>query len=53
MKTQPGRLAAETGDNDSIRVHHDVTNIPINPAMARGMGGKIGSVAAGKRDLVL
>ena len=57
MNTQPGRLAAETGDNDndndSIRVRHDVANIPINPAMARGMGGKIGSVAAGKRDLVL
>ena len=54
MKRQRGRLAEETGDNDNFRVRRYVAKYTINPAIAHGIAGEIGSVAVGKRaDLVL
>ncbi len=54
MKRQRGRLAEETGDNDNFRVRRYIAKYTINPAIAHGMAGDIGSVEVGKRaDLVL
>ena len=54
MKKQRGRLAGETGDNDNLRVRRYIAKYTINPAIAHGMSGEIGSVEAGKRaDLCL
>jgi urease subunit alpha len=54
MKVQRGRLAEETGDNDNLRVRRYIAKYTINPAIAHGMSGEIGSVEVGKRaDLVL
>ncbi|PTQ72507.1 urease subunit alpha [Celeribacter persicus] len=54
MKKQRGRLSAETGDNDNVRVKRYVAKYTINPAIAHGMSQHIGSVEVGKRaDLVI
>ncbi|MBV1863222.1 MAG: urease subunit alpha [Rhodobacteraceae bacterium] len=54
MKKQRGRLSEETGDNDNFRVRRYIAKYTINPAIAHGIAGEIGSVAEGKRaDLVL
>jgi urease subunit alpha len=54
MKVQRGRLPEETGDNDNARVKRYVAKYTINPAIAHGISGHIGSVEVGKRaDLVL
>ena len=54
MKVQRGRLAAETDDNDNVRVKRYVAKYTINPAIAHGISAHIGSIAMGKRaDLVL
>ena len=54
MRVQRGRLAAETGDNDNVRVKRYVAKYTINPAIAHGISAHIGSIAIGKRaDLVL
>ncbi|PRY25212.1 urease subunit alpha [Aliiruegeria haliotis] len=54
MKVQRGRLADEIGDNDNVRVKRYVAKYTINPAIAHGMSGHIGSIEEGKRaDLVL
>ena len=54
MKLQRGRLTEETGDNDNARVKRYVAKYTINPAIAHGISGHIGSVAVAKRaDLVL
>jgi urease subunit alpha len=54
MRLQRGRLAAETGDNDNVRVKRYVAKYTINPAIAHGVSAHIGSIAIGKRaDLVL
>jgi urease subunit alpha len=54
MKTQRGRLAEETGDNDNFRVKRYIAKITINPAIAQGLSEHVGSVEVGKRaDLVL
>ena len=54
MKVQRGRLPEETGDNDNERVKRYVAKYTINPAIAHGIAGHIGSIAVGKRaDLVL
>jgi len=54
MKLQRGRLPEETGDNDNFRVRRYVAKYTINPAIAHGVSGHVGSVEAGKRaDLVL
>jgi len=54
MKKQRGRLAEEVGNNDNFRVRRYIAKYTINPAIAHGMSGEIGSIEAGKRaDLVL
>ncbi|MBM60853.1 MAG: urease subunit alpha [Rhodospirillaceae bacterium] len=54
MKVQRGRLPAETGDNDNVRVKRYIAKYTINPAIAHGISTHIGSIAIGKRaDLVL
>jgi len=54
MKRQRGRLAAETGDNDNLRVRRYIAKYTVNPAIAHGMAAHIGSVEVGKlADLVL
>ena len=54
MKVQRGRLPQETGDNDNLRVRRYVAKYTINPAIAHGVSGHLGSVEVGKRaDLVL
>ncbi|MEM8811812.1 MAG: urease subunit alpha [Pseudomonadota bacterium] len=54
MKRQRGALPEETGDNDNMRVRRYIAKYTINPAIAHGMSGEIGSVETGKRaDLVL
>ena len=54
MKKQRGRLDDETGDNDNLRVRRYIAKYTINPAIAHGMSGEIGSIEEGKRaDLVL
>jgi len=48
------RLPDETTDNDNERMKPYVAKYPINPAIAHGIAGHIGSIAVGKRaDLVL
>ena len=54
MKKQRGRLAQESGDNDNLRVRRYIAKYTINPAIAHGISGDIGSVEVGKRaDLCL
>ena len=54
MKKQRGRLSEEQGDNDNLRVRRYIAKYTINPAIAHGISGEIGSVEPGKRaDLVL
>jgi urease subunit alpha len=54
MKVQRGRLAEETGDNDNVRARRYIAKVTINPAVAHGISGHVGSVEAGKRaDLCL
>ena len=54
MKVQRGRLPAETGDNDNVRVKRYIAKYTINPAIAHGISAHIGSIDIGKRaDLVL
>jgi urease subunit alpha len=54
MKKQRGRLPEETGDNDNMRVRRYIAKYTINPAIAHGISGHIGSIEVGKRaDLCL
>ncbi len=54
MKRQRGRLPEERGDNDNFRVRRYLAKYTINPALAHGIAGEVGSVEAGKlADLVL
>ncbi len=54
MRKQRGRLAEETGDNDNFRVRRYIAKYTINPAIAHGIAGEVGSIEEGKRaDLVL
>ena len=54
MKTQRGRLAGETGDNDNLRVRRYIAKYTINPAISQGISQHVGSVEVGKlADLVL
>ncbi len=53
MKKQRGRVD-ETGDNDNVRAKRYVSKYTINPAIAHGIAGTVGSVEVGKMaDLVL
>jgi urease subunit alpha len=54
MKQQRGRLAGESGDNDNLRIRRYLAKYTINPAIAHGFAGEVGSVEVGKlADLVL
>ena len=54
MKRQRGRLPEEKGDNDNFRVRRYIAKYTINPAIAHGIAGHVGSVEVGKlADLVL
>ena len=53
MKKQRGRVN-ETGDNDNVRAKRYISKYTINPAIAHGITGTVGSVEVGKMaDLVL
>jgi urease subunit alpha len=54
MRQQRGRLSAERGDNDNLRVRRYVAKYTINPAIAHGIGHLVGSLEVGKlADLVV
>ena len=54
MRQQRGALAQDLGDADNFRIKRYIAKYTINPAIAHGMAGHIGSIEAGKRaDLVL
>jgi urease subunit alpha len=54
MKTQRGSLPGDGERNDNTRVKRYIAKYTINPAIAQGFAGEIGSVEVGKlADLVL
>lgn len=54
MKDRHGRLPSETGKGDNERIKRYVAKLTINPAIAAGIGGYVGSIEPGKfADLVL
>jgi len=54
MKKQRGALPGEAGDNDNLRVRRYIAKYTINPAIAHGISGHVGSIEVGKlADLVL
>src|SRR5882724_1495334 len=54
MKRQRGALPGETAGDDNLRVKRYVAKYTINPAIAHGLAGHVGSVEAGKlADLVV
>ncbi|MGZ3479602.1 MAG: urease subunit alpha [Myxococcaceae bacterium] len=54
MRQQRGRLPAEQGENDNLRIRRYVAKYTINPAIAHGFAHETGSVEVGKlADLVL
>src|SRR5712671_2227377 len=54
MRAERGRLAAEHGGNDNLRIRRYIAKYTINPAISHGMSHLIGSVEVGKlADLVL
>ncbi len=54
MKKQRGALPGETAGDDNTRVKRYVAKYTINPAIAHGLAGHVGSVEVGKlADLVL
>jgi urease subunit alpha len=54
MKVQRGPLAGDSSRNDNTRVKRYVAKYTINPAIAHGISGEVGSIEPGKlADLVL
>src|SRR5262249_12223569 len=54
MKRQRGPLPGETAGDDNLRVKRYVAKYTINPAIAHGLSGHVGSIEVGKlADLVL
>jgi urease subunit alpha len=54
MRGERGRLAAERGANDNLRIRRYIAKYTINPAITHGVSHEIGSVEVGKlADLVL
>jgi urease subunit alpha len=54
MKSQRGPLLGDGERNDNARVKRYIAKYTINPAIAQGFAGEIGSIAEGKlADLVL
>jgi urease subunit alpha len=48
MKRQFGRLTEEKGNNDNFRARRYIAKYTINPAIAHGISGYVGSVEIGK-----
>jgi len=54
MKLQRGRLDGEEGAGDNARIKRYVAKYTINPAIAQGISGAVGSIETGKlADIVL
>ena len=54
MKVQLGPLASDSSRNDNERVKRYVSKYTINPAIAQGIAGHVGSIEPGKlADLVI
>ena len=54
MKVQRGSLAGDSARNDNERVKRYIAKYTINPAIAHGMDGEVGSLEPGKlADIVL
>ncbi len=54
MRAQRGTLPEDRGGDDNFRIRRYVAKYTINPALAHGVAGEIGSVEKGKlADLVL
>jgi urease subunit alpha len=54
MKVQRGPLAPDSSRNDNARVKRYISKFTINPAIAHGISGEVGSIEPGKlADLVL
>src|SRR5437867_10407945 len=54
MRGERGRLPAERGDNDNVRIRRYVAKYTINPAITHGIAHEVGSIEIGKlADLVL
>jgi len=54
MKKQFGRLSEESGEHDNYRARRYVAKYTINPAIAQGISGYIGSIEIGKlADIVI
>jgi urease subunit alpha len=54
MKKAAGRLKEEKGDNDNLRVKRYLAKLTINPAIAHGISGYVGSLERGKiADIVV
>src|SRR5712692_10513383 len=54
MKTQRGALPQDPARNDNFRIKRYIAKYTINPAIAHGIAGEVGSIEPGKlADLVL
>jgi urease subunit alpha len=54
MRGERGRLAAEQGANDNVRIRRYIAKYTINPAITHGIGHIVGSIETGKlADLVV
>ena len=54
MKQQRGALPHDTGERDNFRVRRYIAKYAINPAIAHGIAGEVGSIEVGKlADIVL
>jgi urease subunit alpha len=54
MKKMSGRLKGERGDNDNLRAKRYLAKLTINPAVAHGISGYVGSLQKGKiADIVI
>lgn len=54
MRRQRGRLPDDKGQGDNFRIRRYIAKYTINPAIAHGIAGHVGSVEVGKlADLVL
>src|SRR5262245_25080828 len=54
MRDERGRLTGEQGSNDNLRIRRYIAKYTINPAIAHGIAGEVGSVEVGRlADLVL
>jgi urease subunit alpha len=54
MRQQRGTLPGDSATNDNLRIRRYIAKYTINPAIAHGISGEVGSIEVGKvADLVL